>query len=92
MQTLIDCAGKCKFCLSGKENLCSDFIATGRDAHGGYAEYMLAKKDFIYKIPGVFTSLLEEFLVSGYGGSAGIQVPEREQRRLAELRALIDGA
>lgn len=47
--------GKCKFCLSGKENLCPDFIATGRDAHGGYAEYMLAKKDFIYKIPGVFT-------------------------------------
>ena len=47
--------GKCKFCLSGKENLCPDFMATGRDAHGGYAEYMLAKKDFIYKIPGVFT-------------------------------------
>jgi propanol-preferring alcohol dehydrogenase len=47
--------GKCRHCLSGKENLCPDFMATGRDVHGGYAEYMLAKKDFIYKIPDVFT-------------------------------------
>jgi propanol-preferring alcohol dehydrogenase len=47
--------GKCRHCLSGKENLCPDFKATGRDVHGGYAEYMLAKKDFIYKIPEVFT-------------------------------------
>ena len=27
--------GKCKFCLSGRENLCDDFKATGRDADGG---------------------------------------------------------
>lgn len=33
--------GKCKFCLAGFENLCSDFLATGRDANGGYADYML---------------------------------------------------
>ena len=47
--------GKCRHCLSGKENLCTEFMATGRDVHGGYGEYMLAKKDFIYKIPEVFT-------------------------------------
>ena len=47
--------GKCRHCLSGKENLCPDFMATGRDVHGGYAEYMLAKKEFIYKIPEIFT-------------------------------------
>ncbi|UCH13615.1 MAG: zinc-dependent alcohol dehydrogenase family protein, partial [Bacteroidales bacterium] len=52
---IFSACGKCKFCLSGKENLCPDFMATGRDVHGGYAEYMLAKADFIYKIPEVFS-------------------------------------
>jgi len=47
--------GKCKYCLSGKENLCPSFMATGRDVHGGYAEYMVAKKDFIFKIPEAFS-------------------------------------
>lgn len=47
--------GKCRHCLSGKENLCPGFMATGRDAHGGYAEYMIARKEFIYKIPEVFS-------------------------------------
>jgi alcohol dehydrogenase, propanol-preferring len=43
--------GKCAFCLSGKENLCPDFKATGRDAHGGYAEFIKVSQDFAYKIP-----------------------------------------
>ena len=30
--------GQCDFCLSGQENLCPAFSATGRDADGGYAE------------------------------------------------------
>ncbi len=47
--------GKCKFCLSGKENLCPEFLGTGRDAHGGYAEYMVVPEDFAYPIPDVFT-------------------------------------
>ena len=32
--------GRCRFCLGGEENLCEQFRATGRDAHGGYAELM----------------------------------------------------
>lgn len=47
--------GKCEFCLSGKENLCRDFKATGRDAFGGYAEYMIVPEDFAYPIPDVFS-------------------------------------
>jgi len=43
--------GKCKFCLSGRENLCPDFKATGRDANGGYAQYMTVGEDFAYPIP-----------------------------------------
>src|ERR1041385_6436721 len=32
--------GACPHCRSGRENLCDRFRATGRDAHGGYAELM----------------------------------------------------
>jgi propanol-preferring alcohol dehydrogenase len=43
--------GKCQYCLSGQENLCPEFKATGRDIHGGYAEYMSARADFVHPIP-----------------------------------------
>ncbi|PNV78726.1 MAG: alcohol dehydrogenase [Dictyoglomus turgidum] len=43
--------GKCKYCLSGQENLCDEFKATGRDVDGGYAEYTVVSEDFAYKIP-----------------------------------------
>jgi propanol-preferring alcohol dehydrogenase len=46
--------GHCKYCLSGEENLCADFMATGRDAHGGYAEYMRVHQDFAFPIPDFF--------------------------------------
>ena len=47
--------GKCKHCLSGNENLCADFKATGRDANGGYAEYMTIPAKFAYPIPEIYT-------------------------------------
>jgi len=47
--------GKCRHCLEGNENLCPDFKATGRDADGGYAEYMKVAQDYAYKIPDTFT-------------------------------------
>jgi propanol-preferring alcohol dehydrogenase len=47
--------GKCKFCLAGNENLCPDFKATGRDANGGYAQYITVAEGFAYHIPDVFT-------------------------------------
>jgi propanol-preferring alcohol dehydrogenase len=43
--------GHCEYCLSGQENLCPDFQATGRDIHGGYAEYMSVRADFVHPIP-----------------------------------------
>ena len=49
--------GKCQFCLRGEENLCPQFKATGCDADGGYAEYMVISEDFAYEIPQRFTDL-----------------------------------
>ncbi len=47
--------GTCEFCRRGDENLCPDFQATGRDAHGGYAEYATIQEDFAFPIPEVFS-------------------------------------
>ena len=43
--------GKCAYCRNGRENLCRDFIATGRDRDGGFAEFMVADAGFIHPIP-----------------------------------------
>ena len=43
--------GHCQYCLSGRENLCAEFKATGRDINGGYAEYMTVRADFVHPIP-----------------------------------------
>ena len=43
--------GHCQYCLSGRENLCAEFKATGRDINGGYAEYMKVRADFVHPIP-----------------------------------------
>jgi alcohol dehydrogenase, propanol-preferring len=43
--------GHCEHCLSGRENLCPEFKATGRDINGGYAEYMKVRADFVHPIP-----------------------------------------
>ena len=52
---IFSACGECEFCLSGNENLCPDFKATGRDAFGGYAEYMTVPEDFAYPIPDLFS-------------------------------------
>ncbi|NPV04605.1 MAG: zinc-dependent alcohol dehydrogenase family protein [Syntrophaceae bacterium] len=47
--------GACPHCLGGNENLCPGFRATGRDADGGYAEYMAVPEAFAHPVPEVFS-------------------------------------
>ena len=49
--------GYCPACLAGNENLCADFKATGRDAQGGYAEYLAVAESFAFAIPKVFSDV-----------------------------------
>lgn len=49
--------GDCRWCREGRENLCPDFSATGRDAPGGYAEYMTIPEAFAHAIPPVIGDL-----------------------------------
>lgn len=43
--------GTCRHCLAGNENLCPDFVATGRDVDGGYAQRMIVPERFAHPIP-----------------------------------------
>jgi len=47
--------GTCQHCLSGNENLCPEFKATGRDIDGGYTEYMKVRAEFVHPIPDSFS-------------------------------------
>ncbi len=47
--------GKCEYCRSGFENLCPNFVATGKDVNGGYAEYTKVGENYAALIPEGFT-------------------------------------
>jgi len=52
---IFSACGTCPWCRSDRENLCEQFRATGRDAHGGYAEFMKVREAFAIPIPAVFS-------------------------------------
>src|SRR5438270_7602288 len=43
--------GECRYCLSGRENLCINARFTGRDIDGGYAELTVADERFCLPMP-----------------------------------------
>lgn len=43
--------GKCRYCRSGRENLCEAPGFTGYTIDGGYAEYAAARADFCFPLP-----------------------------------------
>ncbi|SEL98753.1 alcohol dehydrogenase, propanol-preferring [Syntrophus gentianae] len=49
--------GQCRECREGRENLCSEYMATGRDVHGGYAQYMVVPESFAIPIPELFSDI-----------------------------------
>jgi propanol-preferring alcohol dehydrogenase len=43
--------GTCWYCQHGFENLCDSATFTGYSVNGGYAEYALARADFVFPLP-----------------------------------------
>jgi propanol-preferring alcohol dehydrogenase len=43
--------GTCRYCLTGRENLCDHPAFTGYTHNGGFAEYTTARADFLLPIP-----------------------------------------
>jgi alcohol dehydrogenase, propanol-preferring len=49
--------GSCPYCARGMENLCDAPTFTGYSVDGGYAEYALARADFVYPLPDALNDL-----------------------------------
>jgi propanol-preferring alcohol dehydrogenase len=49
--------GECRYCASGRENLCDFARFTGYDIDGGYAEWVVADERFCFPIPDGFEDL-----------------------------------
>jgi propanol-preferring alcohol dehydrogenase len=74
--------GTCPLCTAGLENLCDGFRATGRDADGGYAEYMTVPDGFAFVIPPVFSDLeAAPLLCAGAIGYRSLRLSDLENGR-----------
>jgi propanol-preferring alcohol dehydrogenase len=62
---LASTCGRCRFCLTDRENLCVRARFTGWDRDGGYAERTVARADFVYELPDGFDDLAAAPLLCG---------------------------
>ena len=62
--------GTCRYCRSGRENLCDEARFTGYDIDGGYAEHAVADERFCFPLP------------DGYRRRPGRAAPVRRPDRL----------
>ncbi len=49
--------GKCRYCRSGRENLCDSARFTGYDIDGGFAQYAVADARYCFPMPGDYEAL-----------------------------------
>jgi alcohol dehydrogenase, propanol-preferring len=49
--------GRCRYCLSGRENLCDEARFTGYDLDGGFADYAVVDRRFAFPIPGGYPTV-----------------------------------
>jgi len=52
---LAQTCGVCRFCVSGRENLCIAPLFTGWDLDGGYTDRVVVDERYAYAIPAVFS-------------------------------------
>ncbi len=71
---------------SERENLSDDFVATGRDVNGGYAEFMTVPADYAYPIPDAFTDReAAPLLCAGSVGYRALRLTELENGEVLGL-------
>ncbi|MBN1362871.1 MAG: zinc-dependent alcohol dehydrogenase family protein [Sedimentisphaerales bacterium] len=74
---LFSSCGACAFCRTGRENLCEQARWTGKDAPGGYAEFMVVGEDFAQAIPVAFSdSQAAPLLCAGVIGYRAVRLGE----------------
>ncbi len=72
---------KCRHCLSGNENYCSYYEATGWDRDGGFAEYITIPEDYVLQLNRVKleSDKIAPLLCPGIAGYAAFKLTEAEK-------------
>lgn len=69
--------GSCWYCRKGLENLCDSPTYTGYTVNGGYAEYAIARNDFVFPLPASLDDLqAAPLLCAGIIGFRSLRVAE----------------
>lgn len=72
--------GNCWYCQRGMENLCDSPTFTGYTINGGYAEFALARADFVFPLPEALDDLhVAPLLCAGIIGFRSLRVAGVEQ-------------
>ena len=73
--------GECRYCRSGRENLCVNARFTGRDIDGGYAELTVADERFCLPLPdGLSDEQLAPLLCGGLIGYRALRMTGDAER------------
>jgi propanol-preferring alcohol dehydrogenase len=70
--------GRCKYCLSGRENYCPEIQCTGWDADGGYAEYVTVPAAYALPLNAIQMDALEiaPLMCPGIAGYAAFKLAQ----------------
>lgn len=78
---LASTCGHCRFCTSGRENLCTEARFTGWDRDGGYAERLCADARFVHLLPETAAAAdLAPLLCAGVIGYRSLRVAGLDAR------------
>ncbi|MGC1165977.1 MAG: zinc-dependent alcohol dehydrogenase family protein [Solirubrobacterales bacterium] len=73
--------GECRYCLSGRENLCDNARFTGYDSDGGYAELTVADERYCHPIPEAYPDeQAAPLLCAGLIGYRALRLVGRAER------------
>lgn len=71
----------CSYCHAGKENLCDTPIFTGYTRNGGFAEYVTAKREYVFTLPqGYSDAEAAPLLCSGMIGYRSLRMAQEAQK------------
>lgn len=72
--------GTCRYCRSGRENLCDHPLFTGYTIDGGYAEYTVADQRYCFPIPECYSDLeAAPLLCAGLIGYRSYRIATEEE-------------
>jgi propanol-preferring alcohol dehydrogenase len=83
---IFEACGNCSQCRAGRENLCRNFVATGRDRNGGYTQYVTVPEASAYPIPeGISDYEAAPLLCAGAVGFRSLRLTNLEDGKILGL-------